>query len=180
MPDPIAGSFGFIRCYFKFKGVYPLEDKEWFTQQILACEPSMYRLAISIVGNTEDASDAAQEAILIAYQKLHTLRQRESFRPWLMKILTNECYAVLRRRQPQVPLEELSDHAPPSDQEEHQQLWQAVCDLNQSLRSVVILYYYEGFSGKEIGTILGITQDNVKTRLSRARKHLKTILEAST
>lgn len=157
-----------------------MEEKEWFTQQILACESSMYRVAMSIVGNAEDASDAAQEAILIAYQKLHTLRQKESFRPWLMKILTNECYAVLRRRQHQVSLEEVSDYAPPSDQEEQHLLWQAVCDLNQSLRSVVVLYYYEGFSGKEIGTILGISQDNVKTRLSRARKHLKTILEAST
>lgn len=74
-----------------------MEEVQWFTQQVMTYEPSMYRLAMSILGNTEDAADAAQEAILIAYQKLHTLRQKESFRPWLMKILTNECYALLKK-----------------------------------------------------------------------------------
>ena len=66
-----------------------------------------------------------------------------------------------------------------AEHEEQLQLWQAVCGLNQSLRSVVVLYYYDGFSGKEIGTILGITEANVKTRLSRARKHLRILLEGS-
>lgn len=65
----------------------------------------------------------------------------------------------------------------PTQDEHTNQLWQAVSDLNESLRSVVVLYYYEGFSGKEIGSILGITEANVKTRLSRARKHLKLLLE---
>ncbi len=157
-----------------------MEEKEWFTQQVLGCERAMYRLAMSILSNSEDASDAAQEAILIAYQKLYSLRQRESFRPWLMKILTNECYAILRRRSDPIPLEELADLPPAPEQEENQTLWQAVCDLSQPLRSVVVLYYYEGFRGKEIAAILGITEANVKTRLSRARRHLKVLLEEST
>lgn len=156
-----------------------MEEAEWFAQQITACQQSMYRLAVGILGNTEDASDAAQEAILIAYQKLHTLRRREAFRPWLMKILTHECYALLRRRQQHFPLEELADLPALPQEEQVQQLWQAVCDLSQPLRSVVILYYYEGFSARETGDILGITEANVKTRLSRARKHLRSVLEGN-
>ena len=154
-----------------------MEEVQWFTQQIITYEPSMYRLAMSILGNTEDAADAAQEAILIAFQKLHTLRQKESFRPWLMKILTNECYALLKKRPLQMSMDELPEMEQPIHDEHTNQLWQAVSDLNESLRSVVVLYYYEGFSGKEIGTILGISEANVKTRLSRARKHLKLLLE---
>lgn len=156
-----------------------MEELEWFTEQVKENESAMYRLAMSMLGNTEDAADAAQEAILIAYQKLPSLRKRESFRPWLMRILTNECYAILRGRKKVVSLDEVSEMPAAAENEEQLQLWQAVCSLNQSLRSVVVLYYYDGFSGKEIGTILGITEANVKTRLSRARKHLRILLEGS-
>ena len=56
-------------------------------------------------------------------------------------------------------------------------MWQAVCDLSEQLRSVVVLYYYEGFSAREIGSLLRISEANVKTRLSRARKRLRELLE---
>ena len=107
-----------------------MEEVQWFTQQVMTYEPSMYRLAMSILGNTEDAADAAQEAILIAYQKLHTLRQKESFRPWLMKILTNECYALLKKRPMQISMDELPEMEQPTQDEHTNQLWQAVSDLN--------------------------------------------------
>ena len=156
-----------------------MEELEWFTEQVKENESAMYRLAIGLLGNPEDAADAAQEAILTAYQKLPSLRRRESFRPWLLRILTNECYAMLRRRKKLISLEELPDLPAASGGEEHIQLWQAVSTLSQPLRSVVSLYYYDGFSGKEIGTILGISEANVKTRLSRARKQLRLLLEES-
>lgn len=156
-----------------------MEELQWFTDQIKENEKAMYRLAMGLLGNSEDAADAAQEAILAAYQKLPTLRRKESFRPWLMRILTNECYAILRSRKKVVSLEELSQLPAVSGGEEHLQLWQAVCSLKQQLRAVVVLYYYDGFSGKEIGAILGITEANVKTRLSRARRQLRILLEGS-
>lgn len=156
-----------------------LEELQWFTNQVKENEKAMYHLAMGMLGNAEDAADAAQEAILTAYQNLPSLRRKESFRPWLMRILTNECYGILRKRKKTVPLEEIPDLPAVSGGEERLQLWQAVCGLNQPLRAVVVLYYYDGFSGKEIGSILGISEANVKTRLSRARKHLKTLLEGS-
>lgn len=156
-----------------------MEETQWFTQQVLECEGAMYRLAMSIVGNTSDAADAAQQAILIAYQHRSSLRQKESFRPWLMRILTRECYAIVRQRKRLTTLDDLPEQSCSGDREEGQELWQAVCDLNESLRSVVVLYYYEGFQSKEIGEMLGISQDAVKARLSRARKHLRVLLEGS-
>ena len=157
-----------------------MKETEWFAQQIITYEQSMYRLAMSILNNTEDAADAAQEAILIAYQKLDTLRQKESFRPWLMKILTHECYRILRHRNEQIPLEEMEDSLPSTPgPEEERQLWQTVSELKPALRAAVVLYYYEGFNSREIGKILGITQTNVKTRLSRARKQMKLLLGES-
>ena len=156
-----------------------MEDVQWFTQQIQSCEAAMYRLAMSILCREEDAADAAQEAILIAYQKLPTLRDRDRFRPWLLRILTHECYAILRQRKRLVPFEALSELEAPAPSEANQELWLAVCDLSEQLRSVVVLYYYEGFSARETGKILGISEANVKTRLSRARRRLREQLEAS-
>ena len=75
-----------------------MDDAQWFTGQIHACEGAMYRLAMSILCNEDDAADAAQDAILIAFQKLSSLRDRERFQPWLLRILTHQCYAILRRR----------------------------------------------------------------------------------
>ena len=158
-----------------------MEDIQWFTQQIRACETAMYRLAMSILCDEQDAADAAQEAILIAYQKLSSLRDRERFQPWLLRILTHECYAILRQRRRLVPFDALPPEqaAAPPEQEQGQELWQAVCDLNEQLRAVVVLYYYQGFSVRETGAILGISEANVKTRLSRARRRLREQLEVS-
>ena len=156
-----------------------MDELQWFTDQIKENEKAMYRLAVGLLGNPEDAADAAQEAILTAYQKLPSLRRKESFRPWLMRILTNECYGILRKRKKVISLDEIAELPARPGGEEHLQLWQAVCSLNQQLRAVVVLYYYDGFSGREIGTILGITEANVKTRLSRARRHLRILLEGS-
>ena len=148
-------------------------------QQIRACQTAMYRLAMSILCNEQDAADAAQEAILIAYQKLSSLRDRDRFQPWLLRILTHECYAILRQRKRLIPFDTLSQEQAPAPPQQNQELWQAVCDLNEQLRAVVVLYYYQGFSARETGEILGISEANVKTRLSRARRRLREQLEVS-
>lgn len=154
-----------------------MNQRQWFLQEVQACEPAMYRLAMSILCNSEDAADSAQEAICIAYQKLHTLRQKERFKPWLLRILTNECYAIIRQRQRFTETDALPEPVTTDDPEQSTDLWQAVCDLSEQLRSVVVLYYYEGFSTQEISGILRISEANVKTRLSRARKCLRQQLE---
>lgn len=154
-----------------------MDQSTWFTQQIKLCEPAMYRLAMSIVSNDEDAADAAQEAVYTAYKKLNTLHRRDKFKPWLLRILTNECYAILRQRQRFVESDAIPEPEVPGPEQGATELWQAVSDLHEQYRSVVVLYYYEGFSAREIASILKISEDNVKTRLSRARKRLRDMLE---
>lgn len=154
-----------------------MNQADWFAQQVRECEPAMYRLAMSIVCNQEDAADAAQEAICTAYQKLDTLRNQERFRPWLLRILTNECYTILRQRRRFVESDAIPEPETPGPETADHSLWQTVADLNEQLRSVVVLYYYEGFHVREIASILGISEANVKTRLSRARRRLRDMLE---
>ena len=153
-----------------------MEQKAWFTEQVKKCEGSLYRLSLSILRNPEDAADAAQEAICTAYQKLHTLRDKNKFSGWLLRILANECYGILRKRQRYIALECIPETAAPEQPAEHEPLWQAICDLNEDLRSVVVLFYYEGFSIREIAAILQISEANTKTRLYRARLRLRMML----
>ena len=153
-----------------------MDQRTWFAQQVKDCEQSLYRLANSILRDEDDTQDAAQEAICLAYQKLVLLRDKEKFKPWLLKILANTCYSMLRQRQRFVCLDTLPEQEAPERAETDTPLWHAVLTLPDSMRAVVVLYYYEGACVKEIAAILKLSEANVKTRLSRARKQLKALL----
>ena len=65
------------------------QDTQWFCEQVRLLEGSLYRTAVSLLNNRQDAEDAIQEALYTAYEKRHTLKSPEKFKPWLLKILTN-------------------------------------------------------------------------------------------
>lgn len=106
------------------------------------------------------------------------LRDVEKFKPWILRILTNKCYDAYRKKRPSVDLEEVQDYLPASgtDPTDRLTLWQAVMSLSDDLRATVTLYYYDGLSVREIGTVLGISEAAVKTRLSRGRGRLRQLL----
>ena len=81
-------------------------DKEEFTRAVLEYESTLYRVAKSMLGSEADCADAAQNALLRAWEKQHTLRDTAYFKTWLTRILINECRAMLRQRARFVPLEE--------------------------------------------------------------------------
>lgn len=153
------------------------ETQQWFCDQVRACETGLYRLAMGLLQNRQDAEDAIQEALCSAYEKLDKLRERDKFRPWLMKILTNTAYDILRRRRPTVALEEVEPWAE-EPFEDRLHLWHAVQKLPEDYRAVVILFYYEDMEIRQIGEAMGIGEGTVKTRLFRARQRLKALLEA--
>ncbi len=143
---------------------------------IALCEehlPSFYRIACSIVGNPQDAEDAVQQALLNAW------RARDKARPgaeraWVMRILINECYSLLRRRKRLIPTAALP--LPPSPAEADTALQDAIRSLPEILRTPVLLKYMEGMSEKEAAAALGLPVSTVKNRLYRARKQLQTLL----
>ena len=148
-----------------------METREWFCEKIEENKYSMYRAALSILRSPEDAQDAQSEAICAAWEKLGTLRDREKFRPWIMRILQNECYKLCRERKNTVSL---SDELPsPEGNRADLPLWQAVTSLPKDMRLPVVLFYYDGMSIREISAATGLTPAAVKTRLCRARKKLR-------
>lgn len=148
-------------------------NKKQFTTQVLEAEKSLYHIAKSILRNDEDCADAMQNAVLHAYEKLHTLRNEKYFKTWLTRILINECNHIIRSRKELIPYEDYFETQEPAKQENYSEVFEAVMELDSTYRIPLVLFYVEGFSIKEICRILNLSQGTVKTRLYRSRKLLK-------
>ncbi len=146
--------------------------QDTFAQYIRDYAPNMYRLALAMLHNREDAEDAVSEAVLIAYEKRNTLRSQNRFKPWIMQITANEARKIYGKNKRFLPIEDMEPYMPAFQDEKHE-LWDAVMQLEKAYREVVILYFYERFSIKEIGVALRIPEGTVKSRLSRAKKALR-------
>lgn len=150
-------------------------DKETFTRQILQNQDALFRTARSILRQDQDAEDAVQEAICSAFAHRDTLRDPGKFKPWVLRIVANQCYELCRRRRQTVDLAEVEGVLPAdgTDPTERLTLWQAVLALPEDLRLTVTLFYYDQLSIREISQILSVSEAAVKTRLSRGRAKLR-------
>ena len=148
--------------------------KENLGELILNSENQLYATAKIILGNDEDCADAISETIVKAFEKRETLKKENYAKTWLIRILINECYSLLRRQKKYVSMEttEIPERKQP-EKTDYSELYQAVSEL----KLPVILYYAEDFSIKEIAEILEITEGAVQKRLARARGKLKKAFE---
>lgn len=151
--------------------------KEQLGKLILESEDTMYRVAKTLLRNDADCADAIQESIVKAFSNLHTLRSDSHAKTWLIRILMNECYAVMRREKKLVSLEDYPQEDRGKEEENYTDLYAAVNGLPEALRLPVVLYYVEGYSIKEVAQLLEITESAVKNRLIRARKRMRAELE---
>ena len=147
-------------------------DKTEFAAAVLAAEPTLYRVARSMLHSEADCADAAQSAILRAWEKLDALKSPEYFRTWLTRILINECRSTLRRRA-RFTGGELDESLPAPERDDFGELYQALYGLDEKYRLPVTLYYFEGFNTSEIAAMLRLPQGTVSTRMRRARELLR-------
>lgn len=153
--------------------------KEQLGQLIIASEDTMYHIAKTLLYNDADCADAIQEAIVKAFSNLHTLRQDSYAKTWLIRILINECYAIMRREKRIVSIEEYNVEEAAEETADYSDLYEAIHRLPEEARLSVTLYYLEGYSVKEIAKLMETTESAVKNRLARARTRLKNELEAA-
>lgn len=153
-------------------------NKQEFTHRVLEAEPSLYRVAKSITVNESDCEDAVQEAILTAYDKLHLLREEQYFKTWLIRILINECYRIVRKRGTLVSFEDYMADSTVTDDGGDRELREAIMELPQKIRMVIVLHYIEGYGVEEIGYMMRIPTGTVKSRLHKGRRLLKDALDA--
>lgn len=135
-------------------------------------ENQLYRTALSILGNPQEAQDAVQDAFVRFLERAP--ENLENPAAWLTRVLVNGCKSRLRlawRREG--PLPETLPTPGPEEREELEELF----SLPPEDRAVIHLHYYEGYSTDEIAQMLGQRPGTVRSRLSRAREKLRKLLE---
>ena len=148
-----------------------------FTAAVTANGRSMFRAARSVLDSDADAEDAVGQAVLQAWQSLDKLRDKGAVRPWLIKITVNCAYALRRKQAKLISLEDAKVEPSAVDPPRWDGLWDAVRALPLERRTAVVLFYYEDMSVEQIAKCLGVPVGTVKSRLSRARKQLKEMLQ---
>ena len=118
----------------------------------------MYRVAKTLLRNDADCADAIQEAVVKAFSGLHTLRKDSYGKTWLVRIVINECYAIMRREKRLVSLEDISLQEQAAQQGDYSDLYEAVSRLPEEMRLTVTLYYMEGYRIMEIAALMQTTR----------------------
>lgn len=119
------------------------------------------------------SADAIQEAIVKAFSGIQTLRKDSYAKTWLVRIVINECYAILRREKRLVPIDDFVENEMAQEQADYSELYEAISRLPEEIRLTVTLYYMEGYSVREIADLLKTTESAIKNRLMRARTKIK-------
>ena len=142
-----------------------------FAMRIEEMQRTLYRVSRAILPQLCDCEDAVQSAILKAWRQIHQLREPQKLESWLIRILINECYAILRRRKREIPVLEVPDMpAPPGADAD---LYRFFTALPDKLRMVMVLYYVEGYDIHETAEILHLPRGTVKSRLARGREKMR-------
>ncbi len=174
-------------------------DKLAFAQIVAEFQTPVYNLAYRMLGNRNDAEDAAQETFLRAYAQLKTYDPNQSFGTWLLSVAAHYCIDRLRRRKfqlfsfddprwdenaPSLISDLPSPEASALAHEREQEVQKALQKLPPHYRMVLVLKYWNEMSLEEISAITGDTVGNTKVKLFRARqmlgKHLRPEMNGKT
>ena len=167
-------------------------DRSEFARLVEQYSDLIYRLAIRMLGDDQDAEDVLQETFLKAYRSIGSFQGQSNISTWLYRIATNEALMLIRKRKPEnqrmeidekdaeedsAPLQIVDWAALPEEQllsgETLDYLNQIVQNLSPALRIVFLLRDVMDQSVRETAEVLGIGESAVKTRLSRARLQLR-------
>jgi RNA polymerase sigma-70 factor (ECF subfamily) len=162
-------------------------DKESFSRLVEAYQTPVYNLAYRMLGNRGEAEEAAQEAFLRAYTRLHRYDPAYKFSTWMLSITSNHCIDILRKRRitwlsldeplPSEFAPQLSSNHPNPERaaqnaELEDQVRELLDELQPDYRAAVVLRYWYDLSYDEIAQTMDTTVSAIKSRLFRARKML--------
>lgn len=143
---------------------------------------SVYRYAFRLAGRTQEAEDLTQQTFLIAQQRLHQVREPEKLIGWLFTVLRTCFLKSLRKKQP-ISTDALQDAVDRPTSEDaldfidREHLQTALDRLSEEARVVVLLFYYEELSYKEIASEINVPIGTVMSRLARAKQRLRALLK---
>lgn len=145
---------------------------------VASLHDDLTRAAFLVCGDLDVAADAVQATWVIAWRKLHTLRDPERLRPWLLTIVSNEARRLVRRqrRRTIVPIDVAdvgTDASDPAHRAGNADLARALGRLSLDDRTLLALRHIGGYDATEIGRQLGISASGVRSRLARLTARLR-------
>ena len=167
-------------------------DMQAFAMLVQKHQRVVYTLAVRMLKNPEEAQEAAQDTFVKVYQSLAGFEGKSKFTTWMYRIVYNECLSRIRKNKNHfTQLNEVVDtKEEPSDfqdglelmhrEERADMVKKGIESLPPNEAVVLTLFYLEDQSVKEIATIAGMTESNVKVSLHRGRKHLAIVLQKLT
>lgn len=163
-------------------------DKNAFGELIDCCSGYVYALAYKMVGNRDDAKDAAQESFIKVWENIHNYKSKYRFTTWLYRIVMNNCLDKLRKRRKENQLFESVENdgfeksptgSTSIDFEENQFVTfiRLISNkLSKKQQAVFVLHDLEEMNQAEVSVILGISKNSVKSNLHLARKIIRRML----
>ncbi len=164
-------------------------DDSAFTQLVERYQNPVYNLCYRMLGDPQEAEDAAQESFWRAYQAIRRYDRSRPFATWLLSITAHYCIDLQRKRRlPTMEIEDwmeevLPDHTPDpermtGEKEEKERIQQMLAELNPQDRAAIVLRYWYEFSEEEISQSLQLSVSAVKSRLHRARLKFAALYQA--
>ena len=151
-----------------------------FEERLRESSTLAVRIAYGVVRHRQDAEEIAQEAFVKAYRSFATLRNRDAFRGWLVRMtwrLAIDRWRSDRRRRTREEATDVADRAATAEaiaaaNQRAERLWCAIDELPEKLRQAIVLSAIEGYDVREVASLLDVPEGTVKSRLFLARKGL--------
>lgn len=153
-------------------------DGRAFIELMEVNKQNMYKIARSYFSNEEDIADAIQDTIESCYKSLPYLDKTEYFRTWLTRILINKCIDIIKKNKRERPVDVFPEQGEICMDLRHCEFEELMRSLDEKYRTILLLYYGEGFKISEIAQLLDMEENTVKTRLARGRQKFREVWSA--
>lgn len=152
------------------------EFREFYDRQV----KRVYRLAMVMMGNISDAEDVTQMVFLKAWEKKPDFRDADHEIAWILTTTRNQCKDIHKSfyRRKRADLENAPEPQVTLETQMDSEIWEALQSLTEKYRMVLYLYYYEGYSVRELSVIFGRRESTLQTQLATGRKQMKSLLES--
>lgn len=150
-------------------------DEQAFIQLLQLHKNALYRTALAFLKNEHDAIEAMQEVTLRAYEKIHTVKEPNYMKTWLIRIMMNYCQDQLKKKKRFISSEVLQEIGGYSD-DSNLEMEEAIASLSNSDQQLIFLKYFQNVKIKEIAESENIPEGTVKSRLHKALKSLRNFL----
>lgn len=164
-----------------------LGDKNAFSLIFLQLQGDLYRIAFSKTGNKEDALDAIQETMIITYKNLNNLKSKSSIKYWIIKVLINECYKIHNKKNKTNIISmqnyefyenvEFNNVSSINEIESNIEFRELLECLNDKEKVIMILYYENSYTTKEISNMMEIKENTIKSIIKRSKEKIKNNLK---